>query len=294
MKIQLYRNIHHPFWVLFIIGIAGCFIAKNVHFEPRREQGPSVVEWHSEEELKLLVDVENGRCFDEQGAQKRYPELLAPEREVKEVPEGSKVCYLTFDDGPSEHTPEVLRILKEQNAHATFFLIGENINEKTAPYVRQILAEGHAIGLHANVHTYSKLYRNTDSFLTDYETLYTRLRDEFGIETTLFRFPGGSACKYLRGQGKAFIEQMHQRGFACYDWNVSGEDAVGNPTIDSIKKNVFRDVFRYKTPVVLLHDSAQSPDTVAALPDILKRIEEEGYTFQSLAEAEEYIFPKNR
>ncbi len=294
MKIQLYRQPHHTFLALLLMGAAVFFVARNVHFEARPEEGAKVVEWHSEEELRLLVDIENGRFFEDREPQESYPALFSSGHEVKELPEGSKVCYLTFDDGPSENTPEILQILKEYDAHATFFLIGENITGETAPYVRQILAEGHAIGLHANVHKYKKLYRDIDSFLADYETLYIRLKDEFGVETALFRFPGGSACTYLHGQGKAFISQMRHRGFTCYDWNVSGEDAVGKPTVSSIKKNVFRNVFRYKTPVVLLHDSAQTSDTVTALPDILKRIAGEGYTFQSLAEADEYIFPKNR
>lgn len=285
--------------------------------ELREEASAPVVQYHSLQELELLMRVENARYAEElipavnnktpeggDGSQlggemepgeiTSYPALYAAKRTVQEVPQETRICYLTFDDGPSENTLKVLEILKQYNAKATFFLVGENITEETAPTVRQILAEGHAIGIHANVHSYEKLYKNMDSFLTDYEKLTKRLREEFGVETALFRFPGGSACTYLKGQGKSFIRQMHARGFFCFDWNVSGEDSVGKPTVSSIQKNVFRDVFRYRLPVVLLHDSPQTPVTVEALPDILARISQEGYRFDSLASAEEYIFPKNR
>lgn len=323
VKLQLYRHSGHTVPGLLFFAAVVIFFVHNLHFEPRKEEGAEVVRWHSPEELELLVKVENGACFFEgdtlepgfpphntgqtgEGGQdtaagtqedvtkESFPALFTSGREVQKLPEGSKVCYLTFDDGPSENTLKVLEILRQYDAKATFFLIGENINEETAPIVQKILEEGHAVGLHANVHTYKSLYRSLDSFLSDYEKLFVRLRDEFGIETPLFRFPGGSACSYLHGNGKEFIRQMHSRGFSCYDWNVSGEDAVGKPTVSSIKKNVFRDVFRYNTPVVLLHDSAQTTKTLEALPEILLRISGEGYRFLSLAAAEEYIFPKNR
>lgn len=317
VKIQLFRQRYQPWGLLLLVGVAAWFFVQEVHLETQEDGAAPVVQYHNMQELELLVKVENARYTEEglpvvkdnepsgeqpdnpggemePGEITSYPALYAAKRTVEELPQESRVCYLTFDDGPSENTLKVLEILKRYDAKATFFLIGENITEETAPIVKQILAEGHAVGIHANVHSYEKLYRSADSFLADYESLAKRLREEFGIETALFRFPGGSACTYLKGQGKSLIRQMHARGFVCFDWNVSGEDSVGKPTVASIQKNVFRDVFRYRLPVVLLHDSPQTPTTVEALPAILERIAEEGYRFASLAAAEEYIFPKNR
>lgn len=217
-------------------------------------------------------------------------DFSAPAREVVEVPEGEKVCYLTFDDGPSENTIKILDILKQYDAKATFFVIGNSICEENRPILERIIAEGHAVGLHANNHVYNEFYASDTSYLEDYQILYNTLKNEYGIETALFRLPGGSACKYLNGKGYQCVSKMQERGFACFDWNVTGEDSVGNPTIDSIQKNVFERVFCYNTPVVLLHDSNIADMTVDALPGILEKVKENGYTFASLEHRKEYIF----
>lgn len=223
-----------------------------------------------------------------------FSELLAPERELTKPVEGEKICYLTFDDGPSKNTVKILDILKEYDAKATFFVIGNSVHEENKEILDRIVQEGHAIGLHANDHVYQKFYADENSFLKDYECLYTTLKEEYGIETSMYRLPGGSACKYLKGNGKAYVDKMRNRGFYCFDWNVTGEDSVGTPTIDSIRENVFDRVFQYEKPIVLLHDSVIADKTVEALPEILSKIRENGYSFQTLENREEYVFPCSR
>lgn len=66
--------------------------------------------------------------------------------------ETEKKIALTFDDGPSEFTLEVLELLKKYNAKATFFCIGKNI-EKHPEIVKQIIAEGHLVGNHSYSHS---------------------------------------------------------------------------------------------------------------------------------------------
>ncbi len=219
--------------------------------------------------------------------------FLAPAREIVNVSEGEKICYLTFDDGPSKNTEKILDILKRYDAKATFFVIGNCISEDTRSILERIVKEGHAIGLHANNHVYEKFYANETSYLKDYETLYRTLKAEYGIETALFRFPGGSACKYLYGKGSEYVKEMQKRGFACFDWNVTGEDSVGNPTVYSIQKNVYDRVFNYEKPIVLLHDSCIADMTVEALPGLLEEIKNKGYIFATLEHREEYIFRTN-
>lgn len=223
-----------------------------------------------------------------------YSELIAPEREIVQTVEGEKICYLTFDDGPSKYTIQILDILKKYDAKATFFVIGNCICEENREILERIVAEGHAIGLHANNHSYEKFYADENSFLKDYECLYNTLKEDYGIETAIFRLPGGSACKYLNGNGRKYVDKMRERGFSCFDWNVTGEDSVGNPTVYSIQKNVFDRVFRYERPIVLLHDSVIADVTVEALPGILEKIQEAEYQFDTLERREEYVFSKNK
>ena len=218
----------------------------------------------------------------------------APERDIYPLQEGEKICYLTFDDGPSENTLIILDILKQYNAKATFFVIGNCLCEENRPILQRMIEEGHAVGLHAYNHVYEKFYASDTSYLEDYQKLYEVLKEEYGIETALFRFPGGSACKYNYGKGCEYVTQMQQRGFACFDWNVTGEDSIGNPTVDSIQKNVFAKVLQYEKPVVLLHDSCIADMTVNALPGILEKIKEQGYQFATLEHRKEYIFSKSR
>lgn len=219
-----------------------------------------------------------------------HSELSAPKREVLSLSEEEKICYLTFDDGPSKNTIKILDILQKNDVKATFFVIGNSICEENRPIIERIIQEGHAIGLHAYNHVYEKFYASNTSYLKDYETLYTVLKEDYGVETALFRLPGGSACKYLYGNGKDYVKKMQEKGFACFDWNVTGEDSVGNPTVYSIQKNVFDRVFCYNTPIVLLHDSCIADATVEALPGILQKVKEQGYKFDTLEHRKEYVF----
>ena len=241
-------------------------------------------------ELIILPKIINKKLFVETSNAHLYNELLAPEREVFNVAEGEKICYLTFDDGPSTNTVKILDILKQYDAKATFFVIGNSICEENRPILERIVAEGHAVGLHANNHVYEKFYASETSYLEDYEILYKTLKEEYGIETALFRLPGGSACKYLYGKGFEYVSRMQERGFSCFDWNVTGEDSVGTPTVASIQKNVFERVFCYNTPIVLLHDSAIADTTVEALPGIMEKVKENGYEFATLEHRKEYVF----
>ena len=69
---------------------------------------------------------------------------------VKELPGAPPTVYFTFDDGPNpQWTPPLLDALRETGARGTFFLIDEHITAETAPIVRRIADEGHAIGLHS-------------------------------------------------------------------------------------------------------------------------------------------------
>ena len=83
-------------------------------------------------------------------------EAFAPSRSMWRVPKdpgrtGPPLVYLTFDDGPNPTaTPGLLDVLREHRATATFFLIDDHLTEATAPIVRRMFEEGHAVALHSN------------------------------------------------------------------------------------------------------------------------------------------------
>src|SRR5207248_6771501 len=71
--------------------------------------------------------------------------------------------YLTFDDGPNPTTtPDLLDVLAREGVHATFFLIDRHITDQTAPLVRRIFADGHAVALHS--HTRAYMVMSPDTF----------------------------------------------------------------------------------------------------------------------------------
>jgi peptidoglycan/xylan/chitin deacetylase (PgdA/CDA1 family) len=198
-----------------------------------------------------------------------YTELpLLKERE-------GKIAYLTFDDGPSARTLEILDILKEENVKATFFVVTENSDLEL---LERIQREGHTIGVHSNSHRYLQIYSSVDDFLDDFYQAYTKIYDATSVYPQIFRFPGGSINAHNLGIYQELVSEMLRRGFLYYDWNISSQDAVSKVSAGEIINNVTRNIRGQKQLVILLHDSRDKTETVKALPGIIKFLKEENYT----------------
>ena len=196
-----------------------------------------------------------------------------------------KTMYLTFDDGPSEeNTRKVLDILRERNIKATFFLVGENVR-KHPEVARQIVAEGHTIGIHCDNHDYEALYESVDSYVADFEKARQTVYEVTGVETNLFRFPGGSINAYNQKTGSAIIREMTDRGYIYYAWNASLEDAVKNPDPKQLIENGLSTTLGRKKVVLLAHDVVGS--TCLCLEELLDSLPE--YKMEPLNENVEPI-----
>ena len=197
----------------------------------------------------------------------------------------SKVCYLTFDDGPSDRTLEILKILDQYNAKATFFVVGT----AKLQYLPQIVEKGHTIGLHSNTHNYSKIYKSTDAFFNDLTALSQKVYDVAGIHSKVIRFPGGSSNNvsksYCKGVMTRLTSQVKIKGYAYFDWNVDSGDASGkNVPAKTITNNVLTAAAKKNSICVLMHDTSSKKTTVEALPEILKGLKAMGYRFEALNE----------
>ena len=165
-----------------------------------------------------------------------------------------KTMYLTFDDGPSaENTAAVLDILKAHHIKATFFLIGENV-EKHPEMAKRIVEEGHTIGIHCYNHDYDKLYRSTESYLADFERAKSAIFEATGVETTIFRFPGGSINSHNKLVYREIIREMEDRGYTYFDWNASLEDASKHNEPAQLIQNATESTLGRKKVVMLAHD----------------------------------------
>ena len=196
-------------------------------------------------------------------------ENLADESDIRKV-------YLTFDDGPSQNTGKILDILDDYNVKATFFVNGRTDDHSKKMYKR-IVDEGHTIGMHSYTHNYSQVYASLSSFKKDFFRIQDLIYDYTGVKSDLYRFPGGSSNQVSDTSMSTLIRFLNKEHVRYFDWNVSSGDATSNEeSSDEIIENVMRDVVKYKTSVVLMHDAATKDTTVKALPELIQRIQKEG------------------
>lgn len=198
-----------------------------------------------------------------------YADNLAGAEDVHKV-------YLTFEDGPSSNTAEILDILAEHDVKATFFVVGKEDEESQELY-RRIVAEGHTLAMHSYSHKYSTIYNSVEDFSEDLLKLQDYLYEVTGVRCKYYRFPGGSANQVSNVEMTEFISYLNQQGLVYYDWNVSSGDAASQAyTAEELVDNVTADVVKYKTSVVQLHDSETKTATVDALGDMIDSLEAEG------------------
>ncbi len=184
--------------------------------------------------------------------------------------------YLTFDDGPSDNTDAILDILDDYNIKATFFVVGKDVDTYGDAYKR-IVDDGHTIGMHSYSHNYSAIYSSKEAFESDFNEIHDLIYDVTGVDSKFYRFPGGSSNKLSNIGMYPFISFLNEEGVEYFDWNVSSGDATSAAfTSAELVDNVMTDVVKYKTSVVLLHDSRGKQATVEALPELIEALQQEG------------------
>lgn len=200
-------------------------------------------------------------------------------------PEDGKTIYLTFDDGPSIYTQELLDVLAKYNVQVTFFVVnGGGMPEMIAKEA----AGGHTIAVHSLTHAYDWIYSSTDAYWGDFNEMNQIIKDQTGSYTTLFRFPGGSSntvsANYSSGIMTRLAEQAASKGYEYFDWNVSSGDAGATTDTNEIIQNVIGGIennSQWDVPsVVLQHDSKGY--SVAAVEEIIKWGLKNGYNFRGL------------
>ncbi|MEC2474383.1 polysaccharide deacetylase [Bacillus thuringiensis] len=192
-----------------------------------------------------------------------------------------KVVYLTFDDGPSELTGKFLDGLKEQHVASTFFMQGSNLqNTAFQENVKRAVKEGHYIGAHSMTHNSDKLYKK-GQFVPEMKETLALIHNITGTTPKLVRPPYGSAPGL---KGEEIRNQIVEAGIKVWDWTIDSNDwkLKGNPQqiIENVKRTTTEDV-----EVVLMHEK---PQTLQALPEIIKFYKEKGYEFGVYNEADHF------
>ena len=194
---------------------------------------------------------------------------------------GDGLVYLTFDDGPSERTREILNILDEEGIKATFFVCGAN------EYTKRAYNSGHTIALHSNTHNYSYIYASSSNFFEDLTAIDNKVYNVIGIHSKFTRFPGGSSNTISRHYSYGIMSyltgEIENRGYTYFDWNVDSNDAGSDVyNSDNIYANVINHLSHSKTNIVLMHDSGGHTATVKALRNIIRTAKEYGYSFKAI------------
>ncbi|MEW1910603.1 polysaccharide deacetylase family protein [Kitasatospora sp. NPDC085895] len=178
---------------------------------------------------------------------------------------------LTFDAGPSEYTPKLLDVLKEENAHATFFMLGKNHVEKHPDTVRRIVAEGHEPANHTWTHR----------ILTDIAP--DEAREEISLtQDAVQRITGERPVLMRPPQGRTDEDVSRicaELGVAQVLWSVTAKDYDTNDSA-LIRQRVLDQVHR--DGIILLHDIY--PGTVPAVPGILAELHRRGYTVVTVSQ----------
>ncbi|GAA1496989.1 hypothetical protein GCM10009628_19920 [Paeniglutamicibacter kerguelensis] len=177
-----------------------------------------------------------------------------------------KCVALTFDDGPGKYTPELLSLLDQYDAKATFFLIGGNV-KKHPQIVRDEVAKGHEIGNHTWSHEdLTKV--SVAAAKRDMQKTDDAIKEAAGVDPTLVRPPFGSLPASLK---KNLSVPIALWDVDTLDWQTRNTKS----TIKTAEKIV-------PGSIVLMHDIHKS--TVDAMPTILKDLSTKGYHFVTVTE----------
>lgn len=196
-------------------------------------------------------------------------------RLTAQVETDQKVVALTFDDGPAENTDQILSLLDQHHAKATFFLIGQDI-EKHPEEAKKIVDAGHQVGNHTYSH--QRMVFKSSSFIQDEIEKTDRLIRASGFDgeidvrppygKKLFAFP-----YYLSRQDREMIL-----------WNLEPDTyfAMADDKVKYVKENV------EPGSIILMHPMYdQSGRELQAVEGVLQALSEAGYQFVTVNELQE-------
>ncbi len=186
---------------------------------------------------------------------------------VSSGPSDRKVVALSFDDGPSEYTPEFLRVLREKGVPGTFFEIGVEMPGREAT-MRRILAEGDEIGDHTMNHVE----------LPDYEQIAgaaARIEEFTHFKPCLFRPPGGAVDAAVIASAASLGMFTVTWNVDPRDWSTPGEAAIYDTIVGTTQPG----------SIILMHDGGGNrSETLAALPQVIDTLRSRGYRFTTVSQ----------
>ena len=224
-------------------------------------------------------------ALEEQTVEKNSvePDDVSESEDTQEL--NGKRVYLTFDDGPSIYTDEILDILEENDVKATFFVVHYD-NEDLWPAYQRIVDDGHTLAMHSYTHIYKQIYADEDSFKKDVDDLHDFLYDLTGYDCKYYRFPGGSSNQVSSVDIQLCMKYLDERGIVYFDWNaLSGDAEGGYHSAGELESRILGYVRSNEgDSIVLMHDLSDRHSTVEGLSDLIVTLKKEGYEFCAIDE----------
>jgi len=210
-----------------------------------------------------------------------YPDFYAAKR-PRPVKYKKNTVYLTFDDGPSKCTRDILSVLDAKNVKATFFVTGVSDTESRKT-MKAVAEHGHTVGMHTYSHKYTAIYNSVEDYLSDMYNIFKLIKETTGQTPEVFRFPGGSINGHNYMLHSQIMAEMLRRGFIPHDWNVSVGDAVASRiTKEKILENIAKYSAGVSRPIVLMHDSSNRQVTANSIGSIIDYYRKNGYNFDRI------------
>jgi peptidoglycan/xylan/chitin deacetylase (PgdA/CDA1 family) len=236
---------------------------------------------HSKETLYLAKNQvlskhkESNKSYSHNMKSVKSEDKPEPKKEKSDEEQTRKRVYLTFDDGPSKYTSDLLDLLAKYRKKATFFVIGKT-DEYSLQMYKRIVDEGHTLGMHSFSHDYDLIYNSLKDFEKDFKKIQTLLEETTGVEVNMYRFPGGSGIDYCKDNISEFIDFLDRNEVSYYDWNVISGDATGEElTSQMMCDNVLSGIEANNTSIVLIHDTNSKIHTIDTLEKILKSLKDQ-------------------
>lgn len=309
-RVKRIKNLIIGTFLFFILVPMVCCIVMMIKVSQLEKQVESLVEIHTEEYRAYLKEKEEkeagesssagttkvyaaevektaeGQETEDTGDMKEEAEPeeeLTPEELLEQSTQNKKV-YLTFDDGPSKYSDELLDVLKKYNVKATFFVIAKTDKDSLNIYKR-IVEEGHVLAMHSYTHQYGVVYKSLSSFKKDIQKLSDFLYEATGVRPKYYRFPGGSSNQVSKVSIEKCIAYLNKEGITYFDWNVVNGDATGkNYTAKQMVAMVMEGVEKNNNSIVLMHDTVSKDTTVKSLPSLIKKLQKAGYVLLPISD----------
>jgi peptidoglycan/xylan/chitin deacetylase (PgdA/CDA1 family) len=127
--------------------------------------------------------------------------------------------------------------------------------------------------MHSYSHKYSEVYASVEAFAADFTKLQDYLKEVTGVESTVYRFPGGSSNTVSTLDMEEYAKYLDSRNVRFFDWNVSSGDGDSQIlSVEQLVKNSMKDIDTNRVSIILFHDSSEKKTTVEALPIIIENI----------------------